>query len=98
MLLSLQVEHFVREHLYLDARVADETLKKVVWHSDATAFANIVFPVPGGPNKSIPCNQIKLARKLLGAQQAYECQPLILAWPATAARVGNGATASPIRG
>ena len=41
--------------LYFDARVADDTLKKVVWHSDATALASIVLPVPGGPNISMPC-------------------------------------------
>jgi hypothetical protein len=29
-------------------------LKNVVLHSVATAFANIVLPVPGGPNKRIP--------------------------------------------
>lgn len=42
-------------HLYLEANVEEETLKKVVWHSVATALANMVFPVPGGPNRSNPC-------------------------------------------
>jgi hypothetical protein len=41
-------------HLYLEANVEEETLKKVVWHSVATALANMVFPVPGGPNRSNP--------------------------------------------
>lgn len=31
-----------------------DMLKKVVLHSVATAFAIIVFPVPGGPNNKIP--------------------------------------------
>lgn len=31
-----------------------EMLKNVVLHSEATAFASIVFPVPGGPKRSIP--------------------------------------------
>eukprot|EP01047_Picozoa_sp_COSAG01_P027490 COSAG01_NODE_1815_length_9170_cov_35.104509_5_plen_145_part_00 len=31
-----------------------EILKKVVLHCVATAFASIVFPVPGGPYKSTP--------------------------------------------
>ena len=31
-----------------------EMLKNVVLHSVATAFASIVLPVPGGPNKSTP--------------------------------------------
>lgn len=44
------------QHLYLEASVADETLKKVVLHSLATAFASIVLPVPGGPKRSTPCN------------------------------------------
>lgn len=46
------------KHLYLDASVAAEMLKKVVLHSVATAFANIVFPVPGGPNMSTPYNEM----------------------------------------
>jgi hypothetical protein len=41
-------------HLYLDASVDEETLKKVVWHSVATALASIVLPVPGGPKSSTP--------------------------------------------
>ena len=43
------------QHLYLDPRVAADTLKKVVLHSVATALASIVLPVPGGPNSSTPC-------------------------------------------
>lgn len=39
---------------YLEVRVEEETLKNVVPHSVATAFANIVFPVPGGPTISTP--------------------------------------------
>jgi hypothetical protein len=48
---------------YLEVRVEEETLKKVVPHSVATALANMVFPVPGGPTintpfhgRRIPCN------------------------------------------
>lgn len=41
-------------HLYLLARVADDTLKKVQPHSVATALASIVLPVPGGPNSITP--------------------------------------------
>ena len=41
-------------YLYLDARVEDDTLKKVVLHSVATALASIVLPVPGGPNINTP--------------------------------------------
>ena len=33
----------------------DDTLKKVVLHSVATALASMVLPVPGGPNISTPC-------------------------------------------
>jgi hypothetical protein len=39
---------------YLELRVEADTLKKVVWHSVATALASIVLPVPGGPNISTP--------------------------------------------
>lgn len=34
--------------------VLDETLKKVVPHSVATAFASMVLPVPGGPTIRLP--------------------------------------------
>lgn len=51
---------------HLEAKVAEETLKKVVPHSVATALARSVFPVPGGPNMRtpfhgllIPCNNTK---------------------------------------
>lgn len=40
--------------LYLDVSVDEDTLKKVVPHSVATAFANRVFPVPGGPTINTP--------------------------------------------
>lgn len=40
--------------LYFDVNVEDETLKNVVPHSVATAFASIVLPVPGGPTMSTP--------------------------------------------
>ena len=33
-----------------------DTLKKVVPHSVATALASMVFPVPGGPTISTPCD------------------------------------------
>eukprot|EP01018_Ginkgo_biloba_P004098 Gb_41464 [translate_table: standard] len=44
---SLSPRHF-------EANVAEETLKKVVPHSVATALARRVFPVPGGPNMRTP--------------------------------------------
>ena len=40
---------------YLLAIVDAETLKNVVLHSVATAFARSVFPVPGGPNLLFVC-------------------------------------------
>lgn len=39
---------------YLEVSVEEDTLKKVVPHSVATAFASIVLPVPGGPTISTP--------------------------------------------
>lgn len=39
---------------YFEVSVDEDTLKNVVPHSVATAFANIVFPVPGGPTISTP--------------------------------------------
>lgn len=35
----------------------EETLKKVVLHSVATALASRVFPVPGGPTIRTPCRE-----------------------------------------
>ena len=58
-------------HLYLDARVDEETLKKVVFVSVATAFASIVFPVPGGPNMSTPCSA-QGGRRPLGGMHAWD--------------------------
>ena len=43
------------------------TLKKVVSHSVATAFASSVFPVPGGPNISTPFQ----GRRMPYARSAY---------------------------
>ena len=40
--------------MYLEVREAALILKKVHFASVATALANIVFPLPGGPNKSRP--------------------------------------------
>ena len=46
--------NFSDSPLYLDVRVEEETLKKVVPHSVATALANMVLPVPGGPTIKTP--------------------------------------------
>ena len=43
---------------YFDVRVEEETLKKVVPHSVATAFARRVLPVPGGPTINTPYKNI----------------------------------------
>lgn len=39
---------------HFDVREEAETLKKVASDSEATAFASMVFPVPGGPKRSKP--------------------------------------------
>mmetsp|Transcript_35423 Transcript_35423/g.88608 ORF Transcript_35423/g.88608 Transcript_35423/m.88608 type:complete len:254 (+) Transcript_35423:636-1397(+) len=51
---------------YLDARVEDEILKKVVPHSVATALASMVLPVPGGPNMSTPFHGRRMPWKYSG--------------------------------
>lgn len=43
-----------REHTHLEVRLEALMLKKVAADSDATAFASIVFPFPGGPYRSKP--------------------------------------------
>ena len=39
---------------YFEVSVEEDTLKNVVPHSVATAFAKRVFPVPGGPTINTP--------------------------------------------
>ena len=51
---------------YLDARVEEETLKNVVPHSVATALANNVFPVPGGPTINTPFHGLLMPWKYPG--------------------------------
>jgi len=46
--------NFSESPLHFETILLAEILKKVDLHSVATAFASIVFPVPGGPNKSTP--------------------------------------------
>lgn len=41
-------------HTHFDVKDAAETLKKVASDSEATAFASIVFPLPGGPKRRRP--------------------------------------------
>lgn len=45
---------------YFEVNVDDETLKNVVPHSVATALANIVFPVPGGPTINTPFQGLRM--------------------------------------
>lgn len=45
---------FSESPLYFEVRVAEDTLKKVVRHSVATARASNVLPVPGGPVSRTP--------------------------------------------
>lgn len=49
--------------LYLEVNVDEDTLKKVVLHSVATAFASIVFPVPGGPTINTPFQGLRIPLK-----------------------------------
>ena len=51
--------HKARRPTHLDVRVDAETLKNVALHSDATALASIVFPLPGGPKSSKPNSKKK---------------------------------------
>lgn len=51
---------------YFDVNVDVETLKKVVPHSVATAFASIVLPVPGGPTISTPFHGLLIPLKNSG--------------------------------
>jgi len=57
---------FSESPLYFEVRVAEETLKKVVQHSVATAFASIVLPVPGGPTMRTPRHGLLIPRKYSG--------------------------------
>lgn len=48
---------------YLEDKVEEDTLKNVVPHSVATALANIVFPVPGGPTMRTPFQGLRIPCK-----------------------------------
>lgn len=43
----------------MDVREDADTLKKVASDSEATALASMVFPVPGGPKRSKPEEQMQ---------------------------------------
>ena len=58
---------------HFEDSVDAETLKNVVWHSLATAFASIVFPVPGGPNMSTPFQGRRSPWKKSGIQSGSTC-------------------------
>jgi hypothetical protein len=45
------------------------TLKNVVPHSVATAFASSVFPVPGGPYNNTPLHGLLIPQKNSGIQR-----------------------------
>ena len=51
---------------YLEVSVEELTLKKVVLHSEATALASIVLPVPGGPVIRMPFQGRLMPRKKSG--------------------------------
>lgn len=54
--------------LYLEVSVDEDTLKKVVLHSVATALASSVLPVPGGPTMRTPCTE----KRVRGRQSRKE--------------------------
>ena len=57
---------------HLLTRVEAEMLKKVVLHSDATAFASSVFPVPGGPCKRMPFQGLSDGERYWGREREKE--------------------------
>ena len=46
--------------LNLDVKVDEVTLKNVLLHSVATAFASKVLPVPGGPTNNTPFHGLRI--------------------------------------
>mmetsp|Transcript_58469 Transcript_58469/g.117394 ORF Transcript_58469/g.117394 Transcript_58469/m.117394 type:complete len:491 (-) Transcript_58469:407-1879(-) len=51
--------NFSESPRYLLTMLDAEMLKNVVLHSVATAFASMVFPVPGGPYSKMPCQGLR---------------------------------------
>ena len=47
----------------MDVSVDEDTLKNVVPHSVATAFASSVLPVPGGPVINTPFHGLRIPVK-----------------------------------
>lgn len=65
MLKSVRIS-FSLSPTHLDIRVLADTLKKVDWHSEATAFASMVLPLPGGPYNRIPLVGERIPEKISG--------------------------------
>lgn len=51
------MQHQGQRHTHFDVSEEADTLKNVASDSEATALASMVFPLPGGPNKSRPERQ-----------------------------------------
>ena len=62
----------------LEANVVAETLKKVVPHSVAVAFAKRVFPVPGGPKSMTPRHGRRIPLKKSGMSIGRTTASLIM--------------------
>mmetsp|Transcript_17720 Transcript_17720/g.44668 ORF Transcript_17720/g.44668 Transcript_17720/m.44668 type:complete len:202 (-) Transcript_17720:203-808(-) len=83
---------------YLDASVADDTLKKVHPVSVATALASMVLPVPGGPNSSTPLKGLRMPVKysgmMSGSTAASSSTRLASRRPAMSSHLTPGARSS----
>lgn len=58
--------NFSLSPLHFDASEAADTLKNVVLPIVASAFASIVFPVPGGPKSMMPLQGLRIPVKKSG--------------------------------
>ena len=53
-LISIYLQKWMFDDIWLKLNNSEVLLQKVASHSDAQAFAKNVFPVPGGPYSKIP--------------------------------------------
>lgn len=63
--------NFSLSPIHFETKVLALILKNVHLHSVATAFASIVFPLPGGPYKRIPFVGALIPVKISGLNYGY---------------------------
>lgn len=81
---------------HFEVSVDAETEKKVDLDSVATALASIVFPVPGGPNNSIPRAGSRSPMNKSGRKKGYTTASLRAFFAVSSPATSSQCTSSPL--